>query len=430
MQLSDMILVSLDDHLVEPPETFADVPVGLKGVAPRIVERNGAESWMYEDRILPNIANNAVVGRPPEEFGFEPTAYSQLREATYNPNKRVEDMNADGVCTSTCYPSAVGPSGQLFADAKDKKSALALLEYYNDWLIDSWCASNPGRFIPLGIVPLWDAELAAKEAKRIARKGARTISLHDNFAAKGVPSIHTGYWDPLFKVMEDERLVISAHIGTGNQAPHASPETPIDAWISTMPMSIAIAAADWLFSPVFKKFPNLRIALAEGGVGWVPYLLERIEFTYNHHRAWTHSDFGGKTPSEVFFTHFITCFISDDFGMKNIDSLNPDMVCWECDYPHSDSVWPRSPEALWESVKHLGKETIDKISHLNTIREFRFDPREILGRENCTVGELRDKAKHVDTRLVAGRGGFDPKAGAELRPVTSADVQKLFTSAL
>ncbi|API59897.1 amidohydrolase [Tardibacter chloracetimidivorans] len=430
MEMRDMILVSLDDHLVEPPSTFADVPVGLKDLAPKIITKDGAESWVYEGRLLPNIALNAVVGRPPEEFGFEPTAYSQLREGTFNPDKRVEDMDADGVCASVCFPSAVGPAGQLFADATDKKAALALLQYYNDWLIDSWCGSNPGRFIPLGIVPVWDIDLAVAEAKRIAKKGARTISLHDNFSAKGLPSIHSGYWDPLFAVMEEERMVISAHIGTGNQAPHASPETPIDAWITTMPMSIAVAAADWLYSPIFKKFPNLKIALAEGGVGWVPYLLERVEFTYKHHRAWTHADFGGKTPSELFFSNFITCFISDDFGMKNIDFLNPDMICWECDYPHSDSVWPRSANALWDSVKHLDKETIDKITHLNTIREFRYDPREILGRENCTVGALKDRSKHVDTAPVAGRGGFNPKEGAEKRPVTSADVMKLFTVAL
>jgi predicted TIM-barrel fold metal-dependent hydrolase len=430
MELNDLILFSVDDHLVDPPSIFDDVPASLKDKAPKIISRDGIDAWVYEGRAMPNFALNAVAGRPAEEYGFEPTGYHQMRRGTYDPKTRIDDMNVDGVLASICFPTAVGPAGALFLPAADKVAAAQLISAYNDWYIDVWCAAATARFVPLAIVPIWDADLAVKEAKRVARRGARTISFPDNPAAKGVPSIHTGYWDPLFKVMAEEKMVLSCHIGTGNLAPHASHDAPIDAWIVTLPMAIANAAADWLFSPVFKKFPDLKICLAEGGVGWVPYLLERCDFVYKHHHAWTNSDFGGLTPTEAFHRNFLTCFISDDFGMNSIDHMNVNGVCWECDYPHSDSVWPKSADTVWESVKNLPRESIDKVTHLNAMREFRFDPLATLGRENCTVGALRAQAAHVDTKPIANLGGFDPASRKKGEPVTSGEVMKMFAAAL
>ena len=295
----------------------------------------------------------------------------------------------------------------LFSTATDKTAALVMIKAYNDWHIDEWCGGAPGRFIPCAILPLWDPQLMVEEIKRVAAKGASTVSLPDNPAAKGLPSIHQAYWDPVWKALSDHRFVISAHIGTGAGAPHASMDSAIDAWITTMPMSISNSAADWLFSSVFRRFPDLKLALSEGGIGWVPYLLERADFTYKHHKAWTNSNFHGELPSDYFKRHMITCFIDDVFGLKNTEFMNTDMVMWECDYPHSDTVWPHSPEYLWDSLKTLPRTLIDKLTHLNAMREFRYDPFSILGRENCTVGALRAQATHVDTQVVANMGGYN-----------------------
>src|SRR5690606_2226435 len=121
----------------------------------------------------------------------------------------------------------------------------------------------------------------------------------------------------------------------------------------------------------------------------------------------------------------LTCFIDDQFGPHSTDFPNMDMVAWACDYPHSDCVWPKSPETVWSAIRHLSKELIDKATHLNAMREFRFDPFAILGRENCTVGALRAQARHVDTRQVAGMGGHNPSNRSGV-PVTSGEVVKLF----
>jgi len=426
--MNDMILISVDDHVIEPPDMFdKHLPAKYRDRAPKVSPvGSGEDSWVFEGKTIPNFGLNAVVGRPPEEYGFEPAAYSQIRKGTYDVKARIDDMNADGVLASICFPTIPFFAGNRFWAAQDKEAALAVISAYNDWHIHEWCASAPGRFIPLCILPLWDVNASVEELKRVAAKGVRTLTFPDNPAVVGLPSIHTDYWDPLWKVACDHKIVISCHIGSGAQAPHASMESPIDAWIVTMPMAINGAAADWLFSPVFKKFPELKISLAEGGIGWIPYLLERADFVYKHHRAWTNADFGNMLPSELFKRNFMTCFIDDSFGLRSTDFLNMDLVAWECDYPHSDCVWPYSPETVWNGVKHLPKELIDKVTHLNVMREFNFDPFSILGRENCTVGALRAKATHVNTKPLAGLGGHNP-SNSDGKPVTSGEVIKLFS---
>src|SRR3546814_14431404 len=94
------------------------------------------------------------------------------------------------------------------------------------------------------------------------------------------------------------------------------------------------SAADWTFAKFWQRYPDLRMALSEGGIGWIPYFLERADFTHEHHREWTFTDFGGERPSDLFKRHVICCFIDDQFGVKNLEYMNVDMVAYECDYPH------------------------------------------------------------------------------------------------
>jgi predicted TIM-barrel fold metal-dependent hydrolase len=191
------------------------------------------------------------------------------------------------------------------------------------------------------------------------------------------------------------------HIGSGGLEVQTSPDAPMNVRITCSGINIYPTAADLVWSPVFRKFRNLKMALAEGSIGWVPYFLERADYTYEHHKAWTRPDLAGRLPSEVFRDHIITCFIVDDFGLRNLGAMNPDMVCWECDYPHSDSTWPHSPEAVWQSVSNLSDEEIDKITHANAIRLFSFDPFSARPRERCTAGALRAEAAGHDVSLVA-----------------------------
>ncbi|MDO7843604.1 amidohydrolase family protein [Sphingomonas immobilis] len=428
MDVENLIIVSVDDHVVEPPTMFDQhLSIQHNAIKPSVQkDANGADFWLFEGRRAGNIGLNAVVGRMREEYGCEPVSFEQMRKGSWDLDARIEDMNANGILSSVNFPSVVRFDGELFHHFTDKAAALTLLRAYNDWHIDEWCGRYPGRNIPNAIVPYWDIDETVKEIARVAKKGCHAISFSDNPALRGQPSIHDDYWEPLWKACADHQIVINLHIGSGAAAPHASMASPIDAWIVTMPISIVNSAADWLWLKAIQKYP-LKIALSEGGIGWIPYFLERSDFTYAHHRAWTHSDFGKKKPSEVFREHFMTCFIDDAFGLKNLDAIGEDNVAYECDYPHSDSVWPESADLLMKTLGELPDAQVDKITHLNALKLYQFDALGMMGgRENCTTGALRKLASHINTDPVSFGGPAPLAPGETARVVTSGDITKMF----
>lgn len=434
MKIDDMILVSVDDHISEPPEMFDQhIPAKYKDRAPKLIRQPQGDVWVYGDRKLPNIGLNAVAGRTREEYGMEPNRYEQMRKGVYDVNARIDDMNVNGVLGSLNFSSMCGFSGQLFLQGTDKELDLACLKAYNDWHIDEWCGAFPGRFLPLGIPPIWDPALAVEEIKRLDAKGCHAISLPPNPAGEmiGLPSLHNAYWDPVWKICDEIGTVICMHIGAGGPVDgYPSEESPVDVMMLNMPVSLYSTASDIMFSPILRKYDNIKIALSEGGIGWIPYFLERLDHVYEIHHHWTRQKFPNDKPSDLFRKHIITCFIDDATGLKNRDDVGIDKMTWECDYPHSDSSWPYSPEALLRDFPDdITDEEINKITHLNTMREFNYDPFSILGRENCTVGALRAQAGHVDTTPVSQRGGMPPTE-RETGPITRADTMKQMAAAL
>jgi predicted TIM-barrel fold metal-dependent hydrolase len=428
--MNDMVIISVDDHMSEPPGMF-DKHLSGEALATAPTFRTtdeGTTFWEYQGRKLASVGLNAVVGRPPEEYGMEPTSLDQLRTGVYDVDARVGDMDANGIAASLCFGSFVSFDGSLFQKVPDKDQALVHLRGYNDWHVDEWCGAHPGRFIPCGILPTWDMDATVAEVKRLSAKGCTAVSITDNPTMLGLPSIHNDYWEPFWKAITDADMTMCLHIGTGNPAPHASMETPIEAWISTMPMAIVIGAADWLHLDALKRYPSMKIALSEGSIGWVPYFLERCDFSHWRHHAWTNSTFEGEKPSTLFRKHFLNCFIDDDFGLRNLKDIGEDMVAYECDYPHSDCLWPEAPERLWETIQQLTADQIEKITHGNAMRFFNFDLFKHHSREELTVGALRAaaKAKGVDT-TPKSQGGAAPLAAGEKRVVTSGDIVGMFT---
>jgi Amidohydrolase len=409
MELDDLILVSVDDHVVEPPDLFEGrLSAAAAERAPRVVRQaNGQDSWVFEGAALPNVGLNAVAGRVPEEYGVDPVSFDQMRPGCYDIDERVRDMDVNGVLGSLNFPSIAGFAGQLFMTCDDKAIALELLQAYNDWHIDDWCGTHPGRMIPLAVPVIWDPELMAAEIRRVAAKGCHAVTFSENPEKLGLPSFHSDHWNPFWAACAETDTVVCLHIGSSSTTVITAMDAPIDTMIALQPMNIMLCAADLLFSPVLRRFPRLRVALSEGGIGWIPYFLERVDYTYRHHHVWTNQDFGDRLPSDVFREQIVTCFIDDAVGVELRHHLNLDNVCWECDYPHSDSTWPDAPETAMRYLEGLPKEDIDRITHLNAMRIFSYDPFAHLPREQCTVGALRARATDVDTTPVShGTGKF------------------------
>jgi predicted TIM-barrel fold metal-dependent hydrolase len=375
----------------------------------------GDDVWVFDGQTIPNIGLNAVAGRPREEYGIEPTAFDEIRPGTWDIHERVKDMDAGGVLGSMCFPSFPGFSGRLFANCDDKDLALAVVRAYNDWHVDEWCGAYPGRFIPMGLPVLWDPELAAAEVRRLARKGVHSVTFTENPATLGYPSFHSDHWDPFWTALSDEGVVLSVHLGSSGQLAVTAPDAPVDVMITLQPMNICAAAADLLWSRVIKQFPDLRIALSEGGTGWIPYFIDRLDRTYDMHHLWTGQDFGGRLPSEVFRERFLTCFISDPVGVELRHSIGIDNIAWECDYPHSDSSWPEAPEELAEVAADVSDEDLAKIGHENACRWYSFDPFAHREKADCTVGALRAQAGDHDVSIRSlDKGRFERRQGIEI----------------
>jgi predicted TIM-barrel fold metal-dependent hydrolase len=398
MDLDGLTLVSVDDHVVEPPDMFdGHIPERWRDQVPHIVRKeDGTEAWVFEGQEATNVGLNAVAGRPPDEYGIEPTRFDEMRPGCFDIHERIRDMNANGVLASMNFPSYPQFCGQYFARAEDKDLALAVLRAYNDWHVDEWCGTYPGRMIPLALPPIWDPALMADEVRRMAAKGCHAVTFSENPEKLGYPSLHNEHWDPFWRACSDEGTVVCLHIGSSSQVVVTSIEAPIDTLITLQPMNIVQAAADLLWSPVLRKFPSLVVALSEGGIGWIPYFLERVDRVYTQHRAWTHQSFGDRLPSEVFLERIVTCFITDAFGVESRDKLNIDMITWECDYPHSDSTWPHSPENLAGHLEGVPAAEVAKLTHGNACRIFSFDPFTHVPRDRATVGALRAQATDVD----------------------------------
>jgi predicted TIM-barrel fold metal-dependent hydrolase len=413
MRADDMILISVDDHLVEPPDLFdGHIPSRWADRAPRVVRQpDGSEVWEFEGSKIPNIGLNAVAGRPKEEYGIEPTAFDEMRPGCWDIHERIKDMNGGGVLGSMCFPSFPGFSGRLFAATSDKSLALDVLRAYNDWHVDSWCGSYPGRFIPMGLPVLWDPQLAGEEVRRLAAKGVHSVTFTENPSTLGYPSFHSDHWDPLWQACVDTGTVVSIHLGSSGQLAVTAPDAPIDVMITLQPMNICQAAADLLWSRVLKEYPGIRIALSEGGTGWIPYFLDRLDRTYEMHHLWTGQDFGSRLPSEVFREHFLTCFISDPVGIKLRDMIGLDNIAWECDYPHSDSSWPEAPEELEGVTSGVSDSDMNKITHENAMRWYSYDPFQHRSKSDSTVAALRAEAADHDVKIRPfDKGRFTRKA--------------------
>jgi predicted TIM-barrel fold metal-dependent hydrolase len=310
-------------------------------------------------------------------------------------------MNANGVLGSLNFPSLPGFAGRLFAAMDDKDAARALNQAYNDWHIEDWCGAAPGRFIPLAVPPIWNPEWLAAEVHRVARKSCHAITFPENPVPLGLPSLHSDHWDPVWRACSEEGTVVCLHIGSSSQLVVTAPDAPIDVMIVLQPMNIVQAAADLIHSPVFTKYPDLTVALSEGGIGWIPYFLERLDHSYLTHKAWTGSNFGTKLPSEVFMEHVILCFIEDEFGARHAREIGVDRICIETDYPHSDAIWPNAPEVLTAhfALTDLTDDEIDKMTHRNAVDFFQYDPFSVRPREKCTVGALRAEAVGHDVSV-------------------------------
>jgi predicted TIM-barrel fold metal-dependent hydrolase len=331
------------------------------------------------------------MGKAVSERRREPATYAEMRPACFDVDERVQDMSAGGVLAALCFPTMPRFAGQVFLEAPDKDLSLSAVRAYNDWHLEGWCGAHPDRLIPLGVVPLWDPVLAGAEVRRLSAAGCHAVCFSENPATLGLPSVHTDHWDPFLAACEDEGTVVCIHVGSSSKVPITSADAPTLVHLVLVQENAVMAAADWLLSRTFTEFPDLVVSLSEGGIGWVPAFLERVERMHRWHGPWAGYP-AGVDLVERFRRHFVGCFVDDPLGVLLRDRFGVGNIMWESDYPHPDSTWPRSPEHVWQNLAGCDDAEKDAITHANAARVFRFDPFARRPRPLATAGALRREA--------------------------------------
>lgn len=406
MDLNDMILISIDDHIIEPPDMFdRHMPAKYRDRAPRLVSSpDGADQWMFQGEVTGTAGLSAVVSLPKEEWAFTPTDITQMRPGCYDIEERVKDMDANGLLAGMNFPTFPGFAGSHVAKMPDQELAAATISAWNDWSIDEIAGEHPGRFLPMAVLPHFDIERSVAEIHRVARKGCLAVSVPEAPYGIGLPSFGSGHWDPVFAALLDTGMIPCMHIGGAFglvKRPDDVPPLPDDI-IILAPQVMAITTTDIILGGLLQRFPDLKFALSEGGIGWVSFFLDRLD-RHVTNQAWTHLDKlpKGKTPTEVWREHFLACFITDPSALRLRDRIGVETLAWECDYPHSDCTWPNSPELLLAELDAAGcsDADIEMITWRNVARFFDYDPFAAIPKEQATVGALRARAANagVDT---------------------------------
>ena len=374
--------ISVDDHVIEPRDLWLDrLPAKYRDVGPRLIDTDGIEQWHFDGQVYPlngfTLAKDVDPSMHLDAYTIEASAHKRMRPGCYSVPERLADMDTDGVLASLCFPSFVRFCGQVLSNATDKDLGLACIQAYNDWMIEEWCGAAPGRLIPLCLVPLWDPQLAAREIARVASRGARGISFSESPAALGYPSLHDPdqHWAPVFDAVSDADIPLCTHVGSssftlGQESVGA--DAPQQIKLMLINLNSQIAMIDWLLSGVFVRHPKLKLVVSEGGIGWMPYTLERADYTWNH-RHWANTLLT-DAPSTYFAGHIYGCFIDDLAGVETLHHMGADNVMLESDYPHSDSLWPHSSEVAARTLALVDDETRHKIAVGNAMRVFKFTP--------------------------------------------------------
>ena len=383
-------IISMDDHVVEPPHVWQTrLPAKHRDHGPRVVRdgyitewingnqvfRKGGDGpqidwWVCEDFAWAHQMLNASVGYDQKDWWMGPISYDQMRPGCYEVKARLADMDANHIEASLCFPTYPRFCGQLFNERKDRELALACVRAYNDWMVEEWAGESGGRLIPLCLIPLWDAVLAADEVRRNASRGVHAVAFSELPGSLGLPTVHDPdhYWEPFFAACAETDTTIFMHIGSGSTFMTSSKDAPPAITANLVFLTASMALSDWLFSGVLARHPTLNVCFAEGQLGWIPYLAQRADVLWTKD-IWSKAQGRLPEPPSTYLRQVYGCFFDDLVGLQMRDQLGGvDQIVFETDYPHQDSTWPNTVDTVKGFADLLTADELEKILRGNAAR--------------------------------------------------------------
>jgi len=393
-------IISVDDHVLEPPNVWLDrLPTKYQDRAPRLQRLRGvldgargrfsikedpdnpdalwADQWVYDDLRMAIPSGQAQVGKYANSLHTLPINYDDVEPGTWQQKARLEAMDRNYIEAALCFPTMPRFCGQTFAEREDKELALLCVQAYNDWMIDEWCAGDGyGRLLPLTIIPLWDVDLAVAEVERCADKGSHAIAFSECPPHLGLPSIHSGYWNKLWAACEATDTVVNMHIGSSSTVPSTGPDSPALVIKSLSFLNSLGTLIDWMASGISPKHPQLRIALSESQVGWIPFVLGRLDNEWELGHLFE-KDLRSRIPEPPshYMSQVFGCVFDDLAGLQIRDAVGMSQIMFETDYPHGDTSYPHSKDMAETLIANaaLNEQEIWQLLRGNAIKCYRLD---------------------------------------------------------
>jgi predicted TIM-barrel fold metal-dependent hydrolase len=375
--------ISVDDHVVEPPDLWtARLPERYRDQGPRVrrvkarlvggtpggflkVEEapddpgaQWVDVWTYED-FAGAIPSGMMQVHNLRNIHFHSlSTYDDIPPGCWRQEARLADMDLNSCEASLTFPTVPRFCGQTFLERSDKDVALASVRVYNDWVLDEWCSGpGHGRLLPMTVIPLWDPELAAAETRRCAAKGACSIAFSECPPWIGLPSIFSGYWDPLWEACEDNGTVVNMHIGSSSKFGEPRGEdVPAFVGKSMSFQNALLCMGDWLASGLLERYKSIKIVMSEGQAGWMPFVAERFDNEWELAELWE-PDLHARVPSlpsTYIPGRIYGCIFDDLVGLKLRDEIGMTQIMWENDYPHGDTSFPHSKQMAEKLVTAAG----------------------------------------------------------------------------
>ena len=379
-------IVDSDTHWSEPHDLWTSLaPEKYKALVPQVKEHDGRQKWVVNGDI-PLAGNSAVSAIAPDGekmlgLNFLKADIDMVHAASYDCDARLELMDRMGVSHGIVYPNVGGFGNQNFLKVEDAALRIACVEIYNDWMSDLQARSE-GRILPMALVPWWDIDACVAEVDRMHRAGARGIVMCSNPHDSGMPNFAQPEWRPFWEICEALEMPINFHIGASEGDINWSGSVPYDTWSGDVKLSLGGAAiflgqlrwmVNLLISDVPERYPNLNFVSVESGIGWIPFLLDAMDYQCGE-TAPDHLKHLSMKPSEYFQRQFYGCFWFESRTLAPaIEQIGADNIMFETDIPHPTCLYPDSIERVRDAIGDLAPDVQKKILQDNAARLYKID---------------------------------------------------------
>jgi predicted TIM-barrel fold metal-dependent hydrolase len=386
--LAGLKIVDADSHYSEPHDLWSSrAPLKYRDLVPQVKDdANGIPQWFLNDRRLFPAGGGSFVNKAGEKVplhnlgitnGME---WADIHEASYDAKARLEVLDKLGIWAQIVYPNTMGFSIYAIILDSDRDAAAAIVSIYND-AVAEWQAQGDGRLFPMAVLPFWDIEASVREVERVSAMGLRGVTMAGNPQFGGLPDLGQPEWEPLYEALSDKGMPINIHVGSTNtvESTHRAYAWPSLEKRAVKPVnSVQMELANSVFisnlvvSDVLLKYPGLKWVSVESGIGWIPYVLERMDYEYRE-------QFPGDGPVtkppalEMFRRGIYGTFWFEHAGpVKLLDYLGADNVMWETDFPHPTCLYPSPVERSAEVLKDVDPASVRKIMQDNAVQLYKL----------------------------------------------------------